>query len=389
MQVQDRWSRERLESLRHVGDAEADAVIAEVFRSGDLPEVHRLLRSLVDNDDPVPEELPDGIEDYFRDTVEITAAERIAIGIGERFFAVHGPEIMLVLCCASLPFDYANRRAVKVLYQTGFLEKRPNRRVAQTAQMIVDVMGPGGLGEDGYGIRSAQKVRLMHAAIRHLILARETPAWNSAVNGVPINQADLLFTLMSFTQVVLDGLRRLQLEISTQEAESYLCAWRVVGRQMGIQPELIPNNIAEAKLLTARFAELEHAPSLEGRAMTEAIAGLIGDVLGTPLDAFRWSLIRFFVGGKVARMLGVPSHPVRDRLTHSVTGLALLLDTVVDRPGPLRRWFRTFSMNMMQYFIERELGPTSRSFRIPSSLQDGWHRQRRHGGTVERVKVRS
>ena len=86
--------------------------------------------------------------------------------------------------------------------------------------------------------------------------------------------------------------------------------------------------------------DLEEARSLVN-VMTEAIAGLIGDVLGTPLDAFRWSLIRFFVGGKVARMLGVPSHPVRDRLTHSVTGLALLLDTVVDRPGPLRRWFRT------------------------------------------------
>ena len=76
-------------------------------------------------------------------------------------------------------------------------------------------------------------------------------------------------------------------------------------------------------------------------------------------------------------MLGVPSHPVRDRLTHSVTGLALLLDTVVDRPGPLSTLVQDLSMNVMQYFIERELGPTSRSFRIPSSLQDGWRRQGR------------
>ena len=53
---------------------------------------------------------------------------------------------------------------------------------------------------------------------------------------------------------------------------------------------------------------------------------LVGDVLGRPLSMFKWSLIRFFVSPSVCRMLGVPRHPVRDRLAHSITGLALLLE---------------------------------------------------------------
>ncbi|MGB1701194.1 MAG: oxygenase MpaB family protein, partial [Nannocystaceae bacterium] len=186
------------------------------------------------------------------------------------------------------------------------------------------------------------------------------------------NQADLLYTLMSFSQVVLDGLRTLRLDVSREEGEAYLSAWRTVGRLMGIKPEVLPNNLEEAAALTKIMAKREHGASHEGKAMTEALAGLIGDVLGGPLSMFRWSLIRLFVRPAVCRMLGVPRHPVLDRLAHSVAGLALLLDHAVDRPGPVRRWFRRFSVHMIQFFIEEELGPTSRNFRIPEQLHRDW-----------------
>jgi hypothetical protein len=53
------------------------------------------------------------------------------------------------------------------------LINHPFRRIVETAQFVLDVMAPDGLGHSGRGVRSAQKVRLMHAAIRHLILAAE------------------------------------------------------------------------------------------------------------------------------------------------------------------------------------------------------------------------
>lgn len=367
-----KWSDERLDALRLQGDPEADEVIRKIFARDEVDAVADLLSHLLDNDDAIPEALPDDVEEYFRTTGHVSAVEINHARIGENFFATHGPEIMLVLCCNSLPFDYANKRAVGVLYQTGFLNKRPNRRVAQTAQMILDVMAPGGLTSDGFGIRSAQKVRLMHAAIRHLILTNKDRAWDVDRLGIPINQADLLYTLMSFSQVVLDGLQRMKLEVTRREGEAYLASWRIVGRIMGIEPSVIPESLEEAAALTKRMAQREHGASHEGKVMMEALAGLVGDVLGRPLSMFKWSLIRFFVSPSVCRMLGVPRHPVRDRLAHSITGLALLLDHAVDRPGPMRRWFRSFSVRMIQFFIEQELGPTSRTFRIPEELHRDW-----------------
>lgn len=367
-----KWTDAVLDRLRHEGDPEADAVITQIFERGELREVQRLIRGLQDNDDPVPEALPDEVEAYFEDMGSITDAERREAAVGEKFFAVHGPEIMMVLCCASLPFDYANYRGVDVLYRTGFLKDRPARRVAQTAQMILDVMRPGGLTDDGYGIRSAQKVRLMHAAIRYMILHSDAHPWDVERVGVPINQADLLYTLMSFTQVVLDGMDKLRLGVTPREAEAYLGTWCTVGRLMGIDPEMLPSNVAEARVLTQILARRNHGASEAGKAMTDAIAGLIGDVLGEPLRAFRWSLLRFFNPPETCQMLGIPRHPVRDRMAHGVVVLSFLLDQIVDRPGPIRIWFRNFSVNMIQHYIEAELGPATRSFRIPTRLHGDW-----------------
>lgn len=367
-----RWTDAFLDEMRQQGDPPADAVITDLFEHEDVARVQELLGQLMANADRDPAGLPAPVKKYFDTTGQVDPAELPEAGLGERFFATHGPEIMLVLCAYSLPVDYANHRAVGVLYQTGFLAKRPNRRVAETAQMIVDVMTPGGLGPDGLGIRSAQKVRLMHASIRHLILRDEQLAWNVEELGIPINQADLAYTLMSFTHVVLEGLKKLDLEVVPEQAQAYLDAWRVVGRIMGIHPELIPHTLDEAAQLAEITQRRQMGPSMEGRVMTEAIIGVIQDVLGKSLEAYASSLVRFFVGARVADMLGVRRQFLRDRIVHVVAWLAALLDGLVERKADRRRFFRKLSLDLIQHFIDRELGPDTREFRIPTHLHDDW-----------------
>ncbi len=369
-----KWSDEHLEQLLRVGDPVADRTIDALFAQQNLSGIQRLLGRLVENDDPVPEKLPAVVRQYF-DSVVLDPSEVALAGHGERFFALHGPEIMLVLCCRSLPFDYANARAVQVLYQTGFLAKRPNLRVAQTAQMIVDVMSPGGLSPDGRGLRSAQKVRLMHAAVRRMILADPKLEWDVVRLGVPINQADLLYTLMSFSIVVLEGLERLDLEVNPLQAQAYLDAWRVVGRIIGLEPQNIPSTIAEAKQLTAILQRRQHAPSDAGREMTNALAGLVGDVLG-PLRGFRWSLLRFMCGRELSKTVGIPRRLLFDALVGVVAWIAEATDELVRSNPAGRRAFRWLSIRLIQHFIDQELGPKRRLFRIPTRLHDDWKHRR-------------
>jgi hypothetical protein len=47
-----------LAGLRQAGDPSADALIDELARTRQIRAVSRVLRHLVDNDQPVPEELP-------------------------------------------------------------------------------------------------------------------------------------------------------------------------------------------------------------------------------------------------------------------------------------------------------------------------------------------
>lgn len=370
-----RWDTGRLLQLAQHGDPLADAVITELFAEHSLPGVQQLLNSLTRNREPVPEELPDCVKRYF-EAIPVTELELEKALAGEVFFAQHGPEIMMVLCCAALPFDYANARGVEVLTQTGFLSKQPNLRVAQTAQMIVDVLAPGGLGPRGFGVRSAQKVRLMHAAIRCLLLRGSTTEWDFKTNGMPINQLQLLYTLMSFSHVVLTGLRRLGLTISDEEAQAYLEVWAVVGCILGIDPNVIPRTLAEAEELTRALAIEAQGVTLSGRQLTAALAGLVGDVLG-PLAFLRYSLIRYFTGPVLADHLGLPRQPIRDMLVGSVAWIAQAVDDFRRGSRGRQLAFRWLTLRLIQHLIDTQTKAPRRLFQIPTVLHDDWKTQKR------------
>lgn len=187
-----------------------------------------------------------------------------------------------LLFCASLPECYVLPDLSAVLHAAGQLEQHTDYRIRSTAAMIFPVMMRGGLGTpEGFGVAQALKVRLIHATIRHLVLrgappqsgpdAMETlpplrPAgagmyhvlyahgWDSARDGLPCNQEQLAYTLLTFHYVFLRGLRRLGLGLARADEEAYLHAWNVLGHLLGIERELMAWTMEEAE---ARFAEFQ------------------------------------------------------------------------------------------------------------------------------------
>ena len=166
-----------LDSMREVCDPLADDAVGQLFSAGDVKAVNGLMRTLVENDQPPPEALPPVIRDYLQKSEGLpTWADPAKIKVGEEVFWRLGPEAIANLLCYSLPFCYAARKGVQVLALTSRLYTNPTRRVIETAQMVVDVLRPGGLAPAGNGVRTAQKVRLMHAGVRHQIVSY--PGWN-------------------------------------------------------------------------------------------------------------------------------------------------------------------------------------------------------------------
>src|SRR5437667_2385586 len=124
----NRWTDELLDSMRKIGDAEADAVIDEVAASEGPEGVRRILASLVVNDDIVPADLPESARNYFANTHTLPDwADAAKIDAAEQVFIEHGPAIAGILVCASLPSCYACKKAVQVLHLSTQLSKHPGR----------------------------------------------------------------------------------------------------------------------------------------------------------------------------------------------------------------------------------------------------------------------
>ena len=173
-----RWTDALLDRMRKLGDPVADGPVAAVLERGGVDAVSAIMRTLVRVDQPVPEELPDEIQDYLVETVPLPEwADLRRIKRGQQLFETWGVQIAVCLFCASLPSSYAAANGVKVLYLTARLDTDARRRVMETGQFLIDALTVGGLDEHGKGRRPIQRVRLMHAAVRHLIKARneQTP----------------------------------------------------------------------------------------------------------------------------------------------------------------------------------------------------------------------
>lgn len=356
-----------LDAARRRGDPVADATVAAIYQAMDTAAVARLLVALMKD-----ASLPAPALDFMARTALPDTRSHDSAAAGEQLFAEHGPEILMLLCCYSLPSSYAAKKGVQVLHRTAYLAKRPNRRLFETAQFIVDVLSPGGLGPHGPGVRTSQKVRLMHAAIRHLILADKTTPWPADQLGVPINQEDLLGTLMTFTWLILDGLSRLGVTLTPKEQQAYLETWLVVGTLMGIEPGLLPASVDEAKATTALIERRQVAESPQGREMMAALLGMMESNLPKMFNTMPSCMIREFLPGNVATFLGIPSHKLEETMLRLADEALRPLQRFINREAQRSALVRAFSIHMLRWMLNVELDGQPARFAIPDSLQEDW-----------------
>jgi ER-bound oxygenase mpaB/B'/Rubber oxygenase, catalytic domain len=375
MRVQ-RWTDEFLEKMRQQCDPPADDAVGRLFQQGKVPEANSLMKLLVANEQVLPETLPAGLREYFEQSGQLPPwVDRELLRAGEGLFTRYGPQALVALLCASLPSCYAAARIAQVLHLTVRLESDPFRRILETSQMVIDVMAPGGLEPGGYGLRSAQKVRLMHAAIRHLI--RRSGHWNPEW-GQPINQEDLAGTLMTFAFVVPEGLKALRIDLTDEQQQAWLYVWRAVGRIIGVDERLIPADMDEARELTHFIRERQVAYSKEGVAMTAALIEGFQQLTPDLLDGLPASMVHFFLdqdqwkGSNVANLLEVPRPDWTVIIPHAIKGISAAVDWVGDNTFVAARLLRYVSKDIVEGMLLVERGGQRTPFYIPDHLQDLW-----------------
>jgi hypothetical protein len=369
-----KWTNELLDGMRELADPPADHVVAAVIESGGLEAFDQMMRYLVNNRDVLPTTLPPIVQDFFERTSVLPEwANQDKIVRGEQTFNLYGPEMIMMLFFVALPYAYATRKGSNVLAITGELTMHVHRRIFRTAQFIMDVMQAGGLGPDGRGIRSAQKVRLLHASIRYYIAHK--PKWTSRWDpewGVPINQEDLAGTMMDFSVGVMKGLKRSNIRLARGDAEAYLHCWKVVGHIMGICPELLPENVEDAYELANTIIGRQMGKSESGKRLIQDLIQFMQRFMPRPLRGFPATATRYLSGDEIADVIEVGRHDWTLGFLKLQIFLFDIAESIKHRFPGLQKHIRFLTWSLIDRVVIYEEGEQGTYFQIPDYLRKHW-----------------
>jgi ER-bound oxygenase mpaB/B'/Rubber oxygenase, catalytic domain len=362
------WDIVELESLRSQGDPEAEDVVAAHFAAegaGPAELFRRLAFSQSPSDAP-----DDAVARYM---AAIPAApgwlDPVVLGRAQSWFARVGSHVFCALYAGSLPTAYACHQGVQVLATTARLETDAKRRLNETAQFILDVMRPGGLEPGRAGFQAVRRVRLMHAAVRWLIEHDPRVAWDGAELGRPVNQEDLLMTILTFTEVVFEGFDRTGVDYTPADAHDYLHLWSYVAYLLGVEPRFLPLDRSSAETLMEHVRRMHFGASPAGRELAEALLEQARGLLPWTLKGLPGTAVRWYVGDPTADLIGVPAAD----WTRAVFGPLASLTRRISAVGAHRRLLSGFSERfgraMLTAAVDSERGGDRASFSIPEELQ--------------------
>lgn len=351
-------------------DPLADAVASELARFAPHERTAIVERALTEGERGRFESL-DRLVESMTDLPVWVDEERLArAGVVFRRAGVLGG---ITLGLRSLVFGYAAPAGNKPLAFSGRLTDKADRRLAETSKFVKAVTDPGGLEPFAPGFTICLKVRLMHAEVRRLLLASgryRTDLWSA-----PINQHDMLATILLFSNVFVGGVRLLGVTVTDEEADDYQHLFRLVGEWMGVESELLPTTFREAERLGSFIRLTQGPPDSDSLALVDALVSGPLRVARTDAElrrarvAVRVSkgLCRALVGDELADELNLP----RDRHRFVATGIRStlqLLERVRMRVPMLDDWVTEVGERYWERSVRTGLGNDDAKYEMPEGL---------------------
>ena len=386
-----------LADFRLKTDSLADTVVSKIIDSGDEKKVNQMMMTLFRNDGfqkgmftSLGQDLSNILDDYIEESGKLPSwADSAKINGGEKLFSLYGPEIFMLLNVSSLPMCYTCAKGAQVLYETGrLLSHNGNidplaRRLMETAQMVVNVMSEGGLSDNGKGIVTLQKVRLIHASIRHFLKAGEyhQTVWDVDKFGEPINQEDLAGTLMSFGPVILAGMKRLNIELTDKQISDYMHSWKVVGHLMGIDEKLLPDSYADGFELATQILKHQAEESEAGKALTTSCIQFMNSLVpGNAFNDVPAYFIEYFLKDfaastemNLAPCIGVAGQASKkDRIILGLSKFFIGELSHLEEHELIQKITSGFNKKLLEGIIHHFNDGKEVQFYIPPSLQEDW-----------------
>lgn len=293
--------------------------------------------------------------------------------LGARAYQRTGMAGSLTLSAVSLMNGYHSSAAIKPLLFTGQLDKMARRRLAETGKFIAETIQVDGLRRFSSGFKTTVKVRMIHAFVRRML--RSSDRWDSETWGLPINQADMGATNLSFSIALITGVRAIGLKLSRREADAIIHLWRYSGYLSGVDLALLATNEEEAWYRGEVIDMMQPGHDEGSLLLAAALRATTRERTDNPLQnammpiimRYHDGLTRVIIGDEKADHLGTPHQDWAD-VVRGFAKVIGVVENVRERlPFATELAARVGNLSWLAV-VEQELGGKPAKFEPPSSI---------------------
>lgn len=292
----------------YVWDDEVDRLLVSLIESDRIPAVNTALASWVNNDDPLPAGLPADLTAYLRQVNRLpTWADPAKLARAADFNRRKDTYLFMLYGLGSgIMSTVIPREARSVYWSAGGADMKD--RAAKTFTFGYDLAQLKGFEPTGQFVVTANKTRLVHAAVRHLL--PQSPHWTGVSDqDIPISNADILVTFHSLGTYVRRKLLDWQVPFPAEDQEAFLHSWQVALHLLGVRDEYIPRSWAAAEAQSAQVLTPVLAPTTEGVRLAEDLLGLPSQVDLGVTRGFLNEFVRYVLSDEIGDWLGLERDP--------------------------------------------------------------------------------
>ncbi|MFG2512432.1 oxygenase MpaB family protein [Streptomyces sp. NPDC048584] len=287
-----------------IWDDAADPLMASMIDGGHVPAINTAWASWVDNNDPLPSGLPAEFAAYLRQVNRMPSwADPAKLARAADFNRRKDTYLFMLYGLGSgIMSTVIPREAKSVYWSAGGADMQD--RAAKTFTFGYDLSQRGAFEPTGQFVVTANKTRVVHAAVRHLL--PQSPHWKAVADEtIPISAADILVTFHSLGTFVHRKLLDWRIPYPAADQEAFLHSWQVAVNLLGVPYEHIPRTWAEAEAQSARVLTPILTPSTEGIALAEELLGLTAQIDLGVTRGFLNEFVRYVLSDEVGDWLGL------------------------------------------------------------------------------------
>lgn len=296
-----------------VWDDAADPVAASLLANGQVPAVNTAWQSWINNNDPLPAGMPDYLVAYLEQVNKLPAwADPTKLAASEQYYKRLSSYLFVSQSLGSgIMSCVIPREARAVYWSAGGADMK--QRAAKTFTFGYDLDSETAWEPTGHFVVTANKTRLVHAAVRSL-LPQSTHYQATADEPKPISNGDILRTFHSVATFAHNNLLKWNVSLSPAEQDADLHAWQVALHLLGVRDQFIPASWADAQAQAQQLLWPNLAPTSEGVSLAQTLLGYVETpTLGVD-SGFVNEFVRYLLNDQIGDWLGLPRDYVQAAL---------------------------------------------------------------------------